>query len=273
MEIRPLTGVAPGAAPAPPSLWGVRRVLLRRGRRQLVFLPLGVLKIGRTPLEHDLLGTEARGSRAAARQPFWAGIGVRATRLGRAGLVMRRFRPVTDDDFPAAADFAARRLEQSLAYPRQPVLPGLERRPVFARIGAAGRDRLRRTLAGTCLPATSMHGDFHLHNFVHGAGGSFRLIDWEHFDPEGSFTFDFIDFHLQAEVMRRGLDWPGFLAGLEAGEPVLLEAARVLDVDPSALRLYYLALRIDINLTRTAAFPDAAGSAELLPLLDRHLGG
>lgn len=273
MEIRPLTAGLPGSGAAPPSRWGFRRLRLRRGRRQLVFLPGGVLKVGRTPFERALLDAEVRGSQAAARHPFWAGAGVRALKLGRAQLFMRRFRSVTDDDFPAAADFTARRLEASLGYPRQPVLAGLERRPVFGRISPDGRDRLRRALAGTRLPATSMHGDFHLHNFVHGTGDGFRLIDWEHFDPDGSFAFDFLDFHLQAEGMRRGLDWPGLLAGLDPGAPVFLEAARVLGADPAALRLYYLALRIDINLTRAAAFPGTTAPTDLLPLLERPLPG
>lgn len=271
MEIRPLTGAVPGAAGAPTaSQWRVHRLLLRRGRRQLVFLPFGVLKIGRTDLERGLLDAEARGSRAAARHPFWAGVCVRTTRIGRAGLLMRRFRSVTDDDFPAAAHFAAQRLEDSLAYPRQPVLPGLERRPVLAALDSTRRDHLRRRLGDLRLPVTSMHGDFHLHNFVRGAGG-FCLIDWEHFDAEGSFTFDFLDFHLQAEVMRRGLDWSGLLAQLEPGEPALLEAGRVLGVDPAALLLYYLVTRIDINLARSQAFPDATGQAGLLPLLEDRL--
>ena len=56
-------------------------------------------------------------------------------------------------------------------------------------------------------------------------------------------------------------------------DPRADEAARVLGADPAALRLYYLALRIDINLTRAAAFPGTTAPTDLLPLLERPLPG
>jgi len=238
--------------PAPRSPWSIHRILLRRGRRQLVFLPLGVLKIGRTANERELLGAECRGNSAAARHPFWDGLAVRTTSLAGAGLAMRRYSPVSGDDFPAVTRLVDERLSAMAGFRRRPMIEELEARPIMACLDAGERARLAGLVGDASLPQTSMHGDLHFLNFVRDGTG-FRIIDWEHFDAGGSYAFDYIDYSIQFERMsRQRMGWADFLGQLDASHAAIGRVAQLLDVSPRALFFHYLLTRTDITVARSA---------------------
>lgn len=256
--------------PAPRSLWSIHRILLRRGRRQLFFLPLGVVKIGRTADERRLLDAEARGAAAAAIHPFWRDLCVRTMPLVGAGLAMRRFSPVAADDLPRVAAVVDARLAAMADYPRRPMLEDLEGRRIIAGLTAAERTGLARIVGRESLPRTSMHGDLHFLNFVRDGRG-FRAIDWEHFDPDGSYAFDHLDFHLQLErVTRHDRSWADSITALDARHPAILRVAQAADADPRALLFHYLVTRIDITATRAAGVP-GSDCAPILAILRQRL--
>ena len=207
---------------------GVGRVTKNRGRRQLFFLPAAVLKLGFDEPERRALGGEARGSAAAARHPFWGRLPVRVFGLAGTGFVSRRFRPVRLDDFDAVARVVEERLEACHVYPSQPIAAQLGGR-LAGVLGLDDRDRLTQAVDGFRLPQSSMHGDLHFFNFVR-AGDGFRVIDWEHFDGDGSFVYDYVNFNVSVDRLNLQRPWPEALAALGPEHPAVRRAAELTGV-------------------------------------------
>jgi hypothetical protein len=234
------------------------RLSKRNGRRQLLFLPGVVLKLGLDAPERRKLAIEAERCAAAARLPFWTGLPVRAVTIPGSGFVGRRFRAARPDDLDAVSRVVEDRLDSCARLPRRPMLEDLAHcASVLARLDGAERARLERLFDGQALPETSMHGDLHLFNFVRSDAG-FRIIDWEHFDPRGSFVFDYVDFHVAVDHWSRKRYWPDTLGALDLDHRAIRRGAEVSGTSPRALRAYYLLRKVDKRLERH-------GGAEGLP--------
>ena len=228
----------------------ILRLSKREGQRQLLFLPAAVLKLGLNRSERRALVVEAERSAAAARHAFWAGLTVGTLAVVRAGLLSRRFPSVQLTDFDAVAQIVEERLEACIPLPRHPIPEELLRRSqALALLDAAERDGLSAMLEGQLLPRSSMHGDLHFFNFVR-SGAGFRIIDWEHFDPDGSFVFDYVDFHVSVDHVNRKRYWPDTLDSVDAGHPALQRAAAASGTAPQALLAHYLLLKIDTMIAR-----------------------
>lgn len=241
----------------------VYRVTNRNGRRQLVFLPAVVLKFARGRTHRDLIRKEAAASAAACAHPFWQNLATPALRLGPLGMVRRRYRPVALEAFDAVSAVVDAQLEAAMAYPRQPMSAGLEERALFAALSIATRTRLRKGLRDA-VPATSMHGDLHFFNFVRGRDG-YRLLDWEHFEANGSFAYDFLEFHMSVTCFNSGKRWVDVLTRVDAEHPAVQRLAALLDADPAALLAYFLFLKVDTIFARQGGAP-MHGDAEATAL-------
>lgn len=228
------------------------RLKKRAGRRQLLFLPGVVLKLGLDASERRTLAVEAAHSAAAARDPFWAGLPAAPVNIF-AGFVGRRFRPVGPGDFPAVARLVEDRLGETAGATQRPIRADLAHcAPALALLDAADRARLERLLDAETLPVTSMHGDLHFFNFVR-TGAGFRIIDWEHFEADGSFVYDYVDFHVAVDHMNRSRYWPDTLAALGVDHPAIGRGAAAAGTPPRALRSYYLVRKVATILTRRGA--------------------
>jgi hypothetical protein len=236
---------------------GIGRVRRNDGRRLLLFLPAAVLKVAFSAPERQLLGAEARGSAAAMRHPFWGRLAVRVFALAGAGFVSRRFGAVRLEDFDAVAHIVDDRLRACQAHPPHPIARQLAGR-LAGVLDPTDRDRLAEAVDGFKLPRSSMHGDLHFFNFVR-AGDGFRVIDWEHFDADGSFVYDYLNFNISVDRLNLQRPWPETLASLGADHPAIVRAAEVTGVPPQALHAYYTVLKIDTILARTG------GTAALAP--------
>ena len=182
------------------------RMSRRNIGRQLIFAPYLVVKVGMNPAEQRRLACEAAASQAAAAHPFWQGGALRAWRLWGVGLAARRGRPARLDDYDRVRAFVDRRLELAGRYPRAAIAALLARAPLHARLSRERRAAMLTVAGDGALPMTSMHGDLHLFNFATLDDG-LRLLDWEHFEPAGSFAYDAVDFEMASlrEDLRRGL--------------------------------------------------------------------
>lgn len=224
----------------------------RGGRRRLYFLPGAVLKLGTNATERGILAAESDRTAAAARHPFWSGLPARVLPVLRTVNVARRYELVTPDDFPAVWRLLDRRLEACADLPPRPMIADVERsEPAVSQLGPSDLARLADLLGPEALPLSSMHGDLHFFNFVR-SGRSFRIIDWEHFDDEGSFVFDYVDFHVSVDQVNGTRRWPDTLGALSLDHPAIQRAAAVSGASARALRAYYLMRKSATILRRRA---------------------
>lgn len=239
---------ADGIPPPPRGLF--QRHSLRRGRRQILFLPMAVLKLATTPEEQQLSRREAAGNAGARRHPFWRGLLVRVARIPQVGLATRRCRPAESvGDLRLISATMEARLAAAATFRAAPALGGLMRRNALDLLCPDLRAQLVTRLAGLRLPRTSMHGDLHASNFVR-VGAGVRIIDWEHFDPRGSFVHDYLDFHLDRQRATSGRDWPAFLAGLRPCHPLLARVGARVGAAPAPLHAHYVLMRAAIMQSR-----------------------
>jgi hypothetical protein len=264
------TRIAPGNGRHMIGDGWVFRVRLRRGKRQHIFLPAVVLTIARDRHNRRQLRADRVAAAAAAAHPFWKDLPIGALGLGDRGVVRRRYRPTGLHDFDAVAVLMDDRLDRARQNSRAPALQGVAHRKLFGYLTPLRRARLAAALATLELPATGMHGDLHLFNFV-GDGESFRAIDWEHFDPLGSFVYDYVDFFVAARMIEAGEEWHRLLGRLAPDDPEVQTIVDRLDVDPIRLVAYYLFLKVDILLTHRQAhrLPLRPDVAPLVELVDR----
>ena len=244
------------------------RMSRRNIGRQLIFAPYLVVKVGMNPAEQRRLACEAAASQAAAAHPFWQGGALRAWRLWGVGLAARRGRPARLDDYDRVRAFVDRRLELAGRYPRAAIAALLARAPLHARLSRERRAALRAVAGDGALPMTSMHGDLHLFNFATLDDG-LRLLDWEHFEPAGSFAYDAVDFEMASLREDCGAAWEDFLDALPAEHEVFARVGARVGVPPAALFAYYLLLKTGILVKRRGA--DHASSAPFLGALGRQI--
>lgn len=225
----------------------------RGGRRQLIYGPGLFFKIGRTDSERQLIVREAAAAQAAARHPFWKGLPATVYRVLHHGLVERRGRPATPEDFEPLADLVETRLDAALAHPASEVLEGMERRPLFDHLDGDERRALVAAAGDLRMPRTSMHGDVHVFNFVF-VGDTPRLVDWEFFDADGSFVYDYLDFFISVTAINSDDPWHVIMRGLRTSHPALVAVAARLDVAPGPLLAYYLFLKVNTILSLGGSF-------------------
>lgn len=230
------------------------RVKRRRGVRHIVFLPGLVLKLGKSRAERRMLTAESAAASSAAGHPFWGELPLRSYRLAGAGVVIRRFRPVELADFDAVSEIIEDRLNACRDYPRRSMLTDVSARRLTGLLDDCERARIETLLASEAVPASSMHGDMHLWNFVQ-TGAAYRLIDWEHYDPSGSFAFDYVDFHVAVDHANTRTPWAETLAGVGPGHRAVQRAAGLLGVAPHALATYYRLTKLDTVLARMGHVP------------------
>ena len=166
-------------------------------------------------------------------------------------MIRRRYRPVELEEFAAIAALVDARLEAAMAYPQQPMLKGLEERSLFAQIADEARVGLQARLTGW-IPATSMHGDLHFFNFV-AKGDGYHLLDWEHFEANGSFVYDYLEFHVSVTCFNSGKRWGEVLSTLNDKHPAVQKLSVRLGADPAALLAYFLFIKVDTIFTRQGA--------------------
>jgi hypothetical protein len=111
---------------------------------------------------------------------------------------------------------------------------------------------LEAALRDAQVPMTSMHGDLHHFNFV-ADGASLRLIDWGHFDPAGSFLFDYLNFHITVmHTNGGGGHWSRTLSMVTPEHAAVSAVARQLGIDSNVLLTYYLFTKIDAIISGRA---------------------
>lgn len=229
------------------------RLKRRRGRRQLIYAPGLFLKIGRTDSERQMIAREAGAAQAAARHAFWEDLPIKAYRILHHGVVERRGRPATTEDFDPLVDVVESHLESALAYPPTDAIEGIERRPLFDRLDEDERRGLSSATRSLQLPRTSMHGDVHVFNFVF-VGDAPRLVDWEFFDSDGSFVYDYLDFFISVTSINSDDPWHVIMRRLRASHPALVAVAARLDLAPQALLAYYLFLKTNTIMSLQGSF-------------------
>jgi hypothetical protein len=226
----------------------------------MLFGPGFVLTLGRGRDGRRLLAPELAGSRQARRHPFWRCAAAPILPLPGLGFARRRYRPADPDDLPAIVAMLEERLAAAARWARVPAIRTVRARDVCGWLSPAERATVEATLARTALPITAMHGDLHLLNCVFGPGGP-RLIDWEHFAPDGSFAYDYIDFFVALGRLEAPGDWPGVLAGIGPDDPAVAAVADRLDLPREAMWLYYLMVKADTVVGRTG--PGSGGPAAM----------
>jgi hypothetical protein len=253
---------------------GFFRVRRRGGLRQILFLPGAVVKLGLSAAERRLLAAEVGATAAAARHPFWRALPLRSHNLPGAGVINRRLGSVELADFAAVSGLIEERLEASRDYRRQSMRRQVRTQAALGLLGAEDRDAYASEIGDETVPESSAHGDLHFWNFVRADDG-YRLIDWEAFDPRGSFAFDYVDFHVAVDHDNNGTRWPETLAAVSPGHHAVKRASRVLGVSPRALAAYYRLIKVDTILRRHEHLPEprrAGVFAPLLRLLGAHHG-
>lgn len=251
------------------------RVSRRGGTRQLWFLPGLVLKVGTSLQERRLLAEESRLTSWAARDPFWKGLAADALSIWGAGLVSRRYRSVSSDHFANVSKILDSRLADSATYPVRPMLDDVPRMaPVISAWSSDDSRRLADVLGDQTLPSTSMHGDLHFFNFVR-SRRIYKVVDWETFEGDGSFVFDYVDFHVSMDQFNGARHWPTTLGSLSADHPAVRRAADVAGTTPRAIRAYYLAQKAAKILERRAkmGIDDAVERSGLLMAVRRATSG
>lgn len=212
------------------------RVKKRGGGRWLYFVPGLVIKFATTEEERAALLNEGTRADAAKGAQFWAGDVIGNRMLTRSILVTTRHSNATPSDLHLLAGFVDAKLESAADYPMRPALGYLDGGRFYGTASEGRRRMIAERLDGQRLPQTSMHGDFHFMNLVR-SGPRVGVIDWEFFDPEGTFVFDYLDFHFHLE--GGGKDNESFLMGLEPQHPAVGRVAAVTGIDPRALILCY----------------------------------
>ena len=177
------------------------RIKKKRGARQLIFMPGLFFKIGRNGVEMSNIERECNSFQKAAKFRFWEPLLTRVYRIPTYGFVGRRLRPATPNDFDRLVETIETHFDASLEYPEGDMYGGVENRPLFQHLTDAERKTLETRLRRFRLPKTSMHGDVHVFNFVF-SGQSPRLVDWEFFDPDGSFIYDYLEFFISVSSIN-----------------------------------------------------------------------
>lgn len=213
-------------------------------KRQLLFLPGFVVKLPMNLRERHSLHAEVGRGREAGRHPLWCDTALRARSLAGMGTISRRCAQVRLEDHGPISRLLTRKLEQSLDYAPAPLPQLLADSSVWNALPQAERRRLDKRLQGTQLPRSSMHGDLHMFNFVR-SDQDYLLLDWEFFDEQGSFIYDFLDFHMTTARLNHDRHWHGFLDGLDADIPAFREASARCGVAPQELLLYYVCTKLD----------------------------
>jgi hypothetical protein len=223
-----------------------------RGKRRLVFFPSFVLKISRGH-HRRLLAKEAANAAAAANNPFWSELAVRYRRLGPFCLASRRYTNVQANECEEITAIADQKLEQAFTLPRLPASHFLAGNKMIQELTQVEQQSIQQVLGNLTLPATAMHGDFHMFNFARSGEHKFVLLDWEHFEQQGSFVYDHLDFHLSHEMFSQKVDWIDYLAVIDP-RPFINTLAARLGARPEALWLFYLLVKVDIRSQRGGGF-------------------
>jgi hypothetical protein len=200
-----------------------------------------------------MIAREAAAAQVAARHPFWMDLPVRPYRVLEHGLVQRRGRPATTDDFDWLVEIVETRFESALAYPATDALEDIERRPLLDHLDEDERRALSAAIGKLQMPRTSMHGDVHVFNFVF-VGDAPRLVDWEFFDADGSFVYDYLDFFISVMSINSDDPWHAIMRGLRTSHPAIVAVAARLDIAPRALLAYYLFLKINTIMSLGGSF-------------------
>jgi len=226
------------------------RLSSRGGKRQLFFVPGAVVKVGLSATERRLLADERERTRAAAEHPFWAGLPATTVSMLGVGFVGWRYQQARLDDYPEITGLLEQRLEACSGLPSRAMADAIAgATPVTRELDKDDRARLTALLSEHTLPASSMHGDLHFFNFVRSDDG-FRIIDWEHFDGEGSFVFDYVDFHVSIDFANGSRSWPTTLAAISLDHPAVRRCAEVSGATPRAVRAYVILRKAATILSR-----------------------
>lgn len=229
------------------------RIKKKRGARQLIFMPGLFFKIGRNGVEMSNIEQERASLRNAARFRFWRPLLTRVFRIPACGFVARRLRPATPDDFDRLVETVETLFDASLRYPEADMVDGVEERPLFRHLTSEERAALAARLRRLRLPKTSMHGDVHVFNFVF-AGQSPRLVDWEFFDPRGSFVYDYLDFFISVSSINSDDSWHTIMRRLTTRHPAIVTVSRRLGIAPRVLLSYYLFVKVNTILSLNGSF-------------------
>lgn len=229
------------------------RIKKKRGARQLIFAPGLFFKIGRSKAETTNIERECAALQEATRYNFWEPLTGRVYRIPSYGFVGRRFRPATPGDFDRLYETVDGLFEEAMVYPEIEAADGVERRPLARHLSRAERATLLGLLRGLQLPRTAMHGDLQLFNFVF-AGDAPRLIDWEFFDPRGSFVYDYLDFFISITAINTDDSWHTIMRRLNPAHPAVARVAARLEVSPRALLAYYLYVKVNTILSLGGSF-------------------
>ena len=229
------------------------RIKKKRGARQLIFMPGLFFKIGRNGVEMSNIERECNSFQKAAKFRFWEPLLTRVYRIPTYGFVGRRLRPATPNDFDRLVETIETHFDASLEYPEGDMYGGVENRPLFQHLTDAERKTLETRLRRFRLPKTSMHGDVHVFNFVF-SGQSPRLVDWEFFDPDGSFIYDYLEFFISVSSINSDDSWHKIMRRIGTDHPAIATVAQRLDISPLVLLTYYLFLKVNTILSLHGTF-------------------
>ena len=229
------------------------RIKKKRGARQLIFMPGLFFKIGRNGVEMSNIERECNSFQKAAKFSFWEPLLTRVYRIPTYGFVGRRLRPATPNDFDRLVETIETHFDASLEYPEGDMYGGVENRPLFQHLTDAERKTLETRLRRFRLPKTSMHGDVHVFNFVF-SGQSPRLVDWEFFDPDGSFIYDYLEFFISVSSINSDDSWHKIMRRIGTDHPAIATVAQRLDISPLVLLTYYLFLKVNTILSLHGTF-------------------
>ncbi len=251
----------------------VFRMQRMSGERVWLFTPFLVFKAARG--HHvRLLRREVEGARQAAALPFWAPLAVRPRAVTGAMTVARRYAQVGLGDYRPIRAVTEDLLGRARDCATHPLRAALEREPGFGMLAAPERRLLLDRAGAGRLPSTGGHGDFHMFNFCKGSRGPYYLLDWEHFDADGSFVMDYIEFHVANRVFGRDTRWMEVLRSGKAPAPLLRRLGARIGADPGALWLLYLLGKLRAMADRRGGLATLgpARQAEMLAVIRRRLG-
>lgn len=234
---------------------GIFRITSSSGSIRFYFLPRVVLKHARTPGAKQAVKAETAAARRARQHPFWRDLASAGVGLGSFGKMQRRFRPTDGPDWLPVRETLEGRLTAALDYPFRSMLAYGEQRSLFGRLGPDERAAIAGILGPEAVLRTSLHGDMHLWNFV-ARGSGYRLIDWEYFDENGSFVYDFLDFHVAASYTTGNGSWIPALSTVTEGHPVFQTVSGRTGASVRALTIYYLLIKIDTLFRMKPHWPE-----------------
>lgn len=254
---------------SPEKYSGVFTVKKRKGGdRLIVATPFLFGKWAKTPAERCNLRSEVMGARAASANPFWKDLVVRLTPISGSLAVARRWKPVTSSDIGPLSELTDHYLGRAIGGPLIPIATSLNATQVIRDIAPKRyREELIRLVGTAGVPFTGMHGDFHPYNFVRGRSGELLLTDWEHFDSDGSFAFDFMNFFLSQQRWQTGENFLEFLTNLTTSAAAIAHAAQQLRAPQNALLIYYTVMRLEIMFCRLGRSPADIGKKRYLQYL------